>query len=316
MQFVADKAAALADTRLAARENRWRAVVTVLFAVLALLGYKDISSIRSDTKAAVYAELRPEVGRVVQEEIQQYLERNSARLIGQRIESTEKALRTQITMARLIQSAYALDRADSYTDEERDAVIDLLREAATNQTVAASKDFGVALKRTLGSLIAADQEYHVERLENELRESIQASAVCSEQLLKYLAIKVLGRPDPNPKRTNEFAVYLDICEHRHRLVAPCFFRMLHEHSKPGSSSRLIIAYQIDRTAVMSPQKQQFFLALVDEFCRYAGHEDSVEMRRTGELALDFTAQYSDSIRARLMSDEGEETEEGDGKPSE
>lgn len=277
--YLAVKAAEIANNRAEAREKRWRAILAGVLAVVALIGYSDLRTVTRNT---------------VQTVVDDYFEMNRNILVGEAFGDVLQEIDSKIAFVQL--STLAADiwkRKTGFTNAERDAANALLKEALLSETVTSKPQFTTTVYNLVASYAAADLEGYVDELE-----SIVGSVGISDRnvagvFLTHYGLRVAGSvrmEEADKERMNRYA---DAVEQHKFPELSTQWRMALAHRQAGGKRSPIVESLLENVSFFTPEEQSKFFKLLEATSTLRGPQSQLtgKLVRAAELFQGIQERY-------------------------
>ena len=177
----------------------------ILFAVLAFLGYSNLSSIREDVKIPVLAELKDAISTQIDET---YKEKQS-RFIQEALSQTCAEMDSKIAFVQFSALANELNkREESFTNSERDAVLSLLEQAIKSPAASERAAFVSSVEHLINTFFKADLAEEIDNLDDILGEVMLSKPGIVFTMATHYGHRVAGEAklsESTGRRFNKYA---------------------------------------------------------------------------------------------------------------
>lgn len=303
IKFIAAQAAKLADEELSKRENRWRAVMTLIVLVLGVLGYRSIEPAATSAATVALDTASTKLESRIDEKISSAVEGS----IGPRIERVQaglEALKTehkddlelhrtevasQVAYMSLQVLAVRMEMAKGISDADRQAVLELLDRVSKSEMVRAQPEFLMALEKVLDAFVATESTEQILELDRKYRSSIIKANGMIVSMNLFLGMWVIGNVDPGEEVVAAQKYYSELAMRQRdlRAVALPFIMML--SYMDGEAGKEHLDSYFEMLTTLSDAEKETIVSAVQSLA--AGRDESPTVYFSGKKFRELVDKY-------------------------
>jgi hypothetical protein len=201
----------------------------------------------------------------------------------------------QIAWTQLDRLAAELEKEEeSFSDEERDAALELLAKVADSKDIVGTRTFSIAAENLLDAFAAAHLKHYVDDVERTIRPIAIKSRGITYTLVTHYGIRVVGDAEPTPQDDSAFVRYAQASE-RHKIPEIAMpFRMLYVYQRKAPLYQETLTHLWQDVRGFKPRDQTIFYGEFERLESWQKHSRA-EAARIGDLAADFRVKHADEF---------------------
>lgn len=192
IQYVVSVATDRINSLIRSREEQRFKKVAVILSVVGIVGLGSlIWALKIIVKDEVTSQLEA-FGDGINRDNIAFIEKS----IDSQIGATKNRLYQEIAYQQLTYMALSLDMDDTgFTNEERDAILALIKQLTLNKEITNRKDFGVIIEKILDKFASANLVVFINEIDDILGERLLAHEGCTVTLVSHFGQHLVGDPD-------------------------------------------------------------------------------------------------------------------------
>lgn len=290
--FLAQKAAEIADQRSRSREIQWRSFAGLVVTVLAVLGFSNLSSLKSDLRDLLKADVRDQVATTVD----QYVSTNLKGLVSATMEAKTREFDARFAAAQFATLAVQISAAPAVNAADRDAANALLAEAIKSDQVTQMPQFRRVLEQLVDAYHEADLEADLDRVHEVLESVALETPGIAFTMGRHYGMRAIGAAEPDPEVLARFRQYVKANARHGTDVATIPFRIALAMREKGAQREQAVARLLDDVRHGPLKHRPVF---VDDVHTLAGFKRSDTPNgkyfRIGETFTAFTTEYRSDL---------------------
>jgi hypothetical protein len=264
--------------------------ISIILALAAFAGFRSFADFRARVTGDIKEDLRSSdlIKRIVEESIQA----NITSDIDKRLSVVSK----ELSFYRLSNLASALRSGTGFSNTERDAALDSLRQLSNEMKITSRKEFADVLEKIIDAFNAADLDFYIDTIEEMLSGVIEETPGIVMTLIHHYGMRVLGDIEEDADTLRRFHKYSEVCRKLRLYERALPYKMVLEYrnKKEGWENRIDSLIQ-DAECLPDDDKDTFRRLLktntdINEVCRTP----------TGKT-LRFTHSFKDFLDAYAVS---------------
>lgn len=269
-------------------------ILGVLVAILAFLGWRGLASIRQKVQLDVQGFLRSDP--IFQADLSKYID-SSVRNIA---ESKYEKLRREVNLARLEMLSRKIEAAESFSNPERDAMVELLLGVSDDSEIRNSAAFSSTAVSVLTSLTAAELDASVDDLDDKLRDTFVKNQSTAIRLMHHYGERVLEQDEPLDPLEGRFRAYVAAMR-RHKTVEVALpYLLAIENARQSANSKKRIKGLLEEVKHLNDGERNYIRGRFDILKKEApGDSDGVRSLRERAALTDFVSAYGNELDKAL-----------------
>ena len=305
--FLVQRAADIVNQRSARREAIYRALIGVVVAGLVYLGYTDIRGIRADVTDQVLLNVQAELD----ERVNATFEKGRDALSQYVLDRLGGQMDARIALVQLTTLARELnDRDKGFSNTERDAVVALLRKAASSEAVKNEPSFLIALEDVFDTFFSADLHLFIDLVDDLIGDiAAERSPGICQTLVTHYGMRVIGAAETDDVMLERFERYVKGAYYHKYPEMALPFQIGFSFREHGNQRNAVTDAYFEDVLGLKIEERESFLRLIQALSR--GDDEShigklIRIGRTFKLILEGYAVEIERIRASIEAGEDED----------
>jgi hypothetical protein len=235
-EYLATLAANIADEKIRSREQKWRAIVSILITILAIFGFSNIFQIEKN----LFSKMEFKLSTMLPIEVENYVERNREKILGDSLQKVNEEIESRIAFMQLYNISLELSegviKGDGFTFEQRDVALGLIDKVARNKKIVDSPEFSVPIGKIVDAFLRANESFYIDKIDKSLAPRITQSEGISYSMAEHYGTRITGAIEVNPREEKLFLKYaLILTEAFQSPGMPAAFKMALNYKKEGNT---------------------------------------------------------------------------------
>lgn len=297
--YLAQKAAEIADQRSRTREIQWRSFAGLVVTVLAVLGFSNLSSLRTDLRDLLKADVRDQVSTTVE----QYVSSNLKGLVSATMEAKTREFDARFAAAQFAPLASQIAAAPSVNAADRDAANALLAEAIKSEQVTQMPQFRRVLEQLVDAYHEADLEADVDRVHEVLETVALETPGIAFTMGRHYGMRAIGAAEPESDVLVRFRTYVKANARHGTDIATIPFRIALAMRETGAARDRTIARLLDDVRHGRDRYRTVFLDDIETLAEFGSDgTPNGKYYRVGRAFTAFLTEFSDELATLRPSD--------------
>ena len=294
LKTIVSEAVAEVDARIEARESkRWTYIGAGVTALIAIIGFFGIRDVRRRVSMDVRDELR--TGTMLRGLIEESVKEN----VTEDIEAQLKKIGDEFYFYQFSNLASSLKYGgrSGFTNKERDAAMQAIRQLSVREDIIKRDEFAVALETIIDKFAAADLNYQLDEIDDLIPNVISDVSGIIQTYMMHYGMRVLGDIDVTDDLIRRFKRFTENCKRQRIYELAIPYLMVYEYSNESENTQDILDAYIQDAANLKDEEKDTIKSLFEKNI----DPSAVANRPTGQV-LRFCKKYKafyDSYKERL-----------------
>lgn len=259
--YLATVAADMADEKLKRRETRWRTIISVGIAALAIFGYANLSSFMSGITERVEKTTKSEIDKVFKE----------------RYETLREEVDAKLAFVQINTLASSFKENGSINERDKQSVLAQAKIIRDSMDLLEPNQFIRPLYTIIDAFDAARLGGEIDQLDTEIRPLLEDYEGTVRVLLQHYGLRLAGAIQLQDADINRFRNYAAVAREDHSLHEYAAVWELALNVKENGNTKTRAGEEIIRDVLyLHPTKK-------DTFARYINYFTSDQSTKTGEI---------------------------------
>jgi hypothetical protein len=232
-------------------------VLAITAAVLAIFGWRGLRNLRlnitNDTQT--FMRTSPEFSSLLKQEVSKGIDEGGSVIY--------KKARLHYTQGRLEMLAREIDNKSSFSNAERDVLIELLEEVGNDKDERAKPAFAQMLEKVVDSFAGADLEQFIDDLDDRFRDVTARHLGVLQTMVIHYGARVVAATEIDPKLQERFGAYIIACAKNKvpEIILP--YQMVNIFIVKGKQWQSILKGYFDQAKYMDTEDLGRFVRVFD-----------------------------------------------------